>query len=258
MAEKTSAKPAQGQAPAVIRAIQILRRLGEASEPMGARQLARELELVPSTCLHVLKALASEGLVEFDSTTKHYTLGIGILAIARAAIQHNDFATLARPVLTELSTRFGVTVMATQLMTVRQMIVVAIAQTQQPFRLAADLGSRFPELISATGRCVAAFNEIEQATLRSRYDELPWDNPPGFETWLEQVRKTRCDGYGVDRANYLNGLTIVAVPVFGADARMTKGLVAVGISETIDAVGVPAIASEMMRVRDELSGLLLA
>lgn len=39
---------------------------------------------------------------------------------------------------------------------------------------------------------------------------------------------------------------------------MTKGLVVVGISETIDAVGVPPIAQEMLRTRDELSGLLMA
>jgi DNA-binding IclR family transcriptional regulator len=246
------------QAPAVTRAVQILRRLGEARAPVGARQLARELDLVPSTCLHVLRALVAEGLVEFDSESKRYSLGVGILAIARAAIQQSDFATLAQPMLTQLSKQFGVTAMATQLIAVQQMIVVAIAQARHPFRLAADLGSRFPELISATGRCVAAFNDIDPTTLRSRYDELPWDSPPGFRTWSRQIREARRDGYGVDQANFLNGLTIIAVPVFGTDGKMTKGLVVVGISETVSGVGIPSIAAEMLRTRDELSGLLLA
>lgn len=257
MTEITVPKAAKGQAPAVTRGIQILRRLGEASEPMGARQLARELDLVPSTCLHVLRALVVEGLVEFDETTKRYTLGVGILGIARAAIEKSDFATLAKPMLTRLSSQFGVTAMATQLIAVREMIVVAIAQTRHPFRLAADLGSRFPELISATGRCVAAFNDIEPERLRVRYDELPWDNPPGFEAWSKQIRKTRRDGYGQDRGNFLNGLTIIAVPVFGADGKMKRGLVVVGISGTIDDVGVPTIAAELLQTRDELSRLLL-
>jgi len=258
LTETASANASSGHAPAVTRAVRILRRLGDTRAPLGARQLARELDLVPSTCLHVLRALVAEGLVEFDDETKRYSLGVGILAIARAAIQQSDFASLAQPMLTELSARFGVTAMATQLIGVREMIVVAISQTRQPFRLAADLGSRFPELISATGRCVAAFNDLPSDTLRSRYKELPWDNPPGFETWSKQIRKTRRDGYGVDRANFLNGLTIIAVPVFGVDGKMTKGLVVVGISETIDAVGVPTIAGEMLNARDELSGLLLA
>jgi len=256
MAEAASTKTSPGQAPAVTRAVQILRRLGEAGAPVGARQLARELDMVPSTCLHVLRALVAEGLVEFDDESKRYSLGVGILAIARAAIQKSSFATLAQPMLADLSSQFGLTAMATQLIAVRQMIVVAIAQAHHPFRLAADLGSRFPELISATGRCVAAFNDLPSDTLRTRYHELPWDNPPGFQTWTRQIVKTRRDGYGVDQANFLNGLTIIAVPVFDTDGKMTKGLVVVGISETVDAVGVPTIAGEMLRARDELSGLL--
>ena len=246
------------QVPAVTRAVQILRQLGDATAPLGARQLARELNLVPSTCLNILRVLVAEGLVEFDPGSKRYSLGVGILAIARAAIQQSDFATLAQPMLARLSAQFGVTAMATQLITVRQMIVVAIAQTRKPFRLSADLGSRFPELISATGRCVAAFNDLERVTLRARYKELPWDSPPGFNTWLEQIDQARDDGYGIDRANYLNGLTIVAVPVFDTDGRMTRGLVIVGISETIDAVGAQHIATEMLRTRDELRALLIA
>ena len=56
--------------PAVTRALAILRFLARSAEPVGVNPMARELELVPSTCLHILRVLQDEGLVDFESATK--------------------------------------------------------------------------------------------------------------------------------------------------------------------------------------------
>ena len=74
------------EVPAVTRAVAILRALGRSEEPMGVNPLARQLELVPSTALHILRVLTDEGLVAFDPATKRYSIDVGILAIARSAI----------------------------------------------------------------------------------------------------------------------------------------------------------------------------
>ena len=244
--------------PAVSRAIRILRRLGAAGAPMGVNPLARELGLVPSTCLHILRVLAEEGLVEFDPASKRYSIGVGILPIARSAIQRNSFATLAQPLLADLSAALGVTAMATQLVEPRQMVVVALSHAQLPFRLSAELGSRFPELISATGRCVAAFNACDAETLRSDFERLHWDNPPAYDVWRDQVAQARRDGYGVDRGDYIGGVTIIAAPLFNADGAMSRALVAVGISEQMAATGVPDIAQALLAARDRLVDRMVA
>ena len=46
---------------AVSRAVAILRALGRSAEPMGVKALADQLELVPSTCLHILRVLVAGG-----------------------------------------------------------------------------------------------------------------------------------------------------------------------------------------------------
>lgn len=245
------------QVPAVTRAVGILRRLGSADEPIGVNRLARELDLVPSTCLHILRVLTAEGLVEFDPASKRYSIGVGILPIARSAIQRNSFATLAQPMLNALSAAFGVTAMATQLVETRQMVVVALAHAQLPFRLSAELGSRFPELISATGRCVAAFNSYDETALQSAFAQLHWDHPPDFATWMAQVEQTRAAGYGVDHAQYISGVTIVAVPLFNTEGLMTRGLVAVGISGQVETAGIPKIATSLLTARDRLTEMMV-
>ena len=71
--------------PAVARSIAILRLLGRTRQPMNVKSISDELQLVPSTCLHILRALAAERLVSVDPASKRYKLGAGILALARAS-----------------------------------------------------------------------------------------------------------------------------------------------------------------------------
>jgi DNA-binding IclR family transcriptional regulator len=244
--------------PAVARAVAILRKLGASPEPLGVNRLARELDLVPSTCLHILRALAEEGLVAVDPATKRYAIGIGILPIAHSALVQNSFAKVIEPGLTELAESFGGTALATQLRQPDHMIVIALSRAGQPFRLQVDLGSRFPALISATGRCHAAHNlrHLASRELKVRFQQLKWDNRPTFAAWKREVDAVGELGYAVDKGDYINGVTIVAVPYLDASRQMTHSLVAIDISERIEAIGVEAVAEHLLKLRDAAGRLL--
>ena len=241
------------QVPAVTRAIAILRFLGNSTEPVGVNPIARELDLIPSTCLHILRVLQEEGLVEFDSKTKRYSIGIGILPLARSALQRNTFSIMIQPWLSELSEKFGVTSIATQLAEPNQMVVVALSQSSIPFRLQVDLGSRFPALISATGRLFAAFNVHDAEMLEKEFRKLIWGHPPSFAQWKEQVQSARDNGYAIDQGTYISGVTVVAVPVFGANGKMTRSIVTIGISERLQDKEIPGLVNAMKSVRDHIA-----
>ena len=246
----------RSKAPAVSRAAAILRALGDADAPLGVNQLARDLELVPSTCLHILRALTDEGLVSFDPETKRYDIGVGILPIARGAIRRNGFASLAGPRLTDLSKEFGVTAVATELIELRHMVVTAVAEARLPFRLSVALGSRFPALISATGRLVAAYGDFDVDTLKAAFARMIWDNPPTFETWRAEVEAARRDGYAIDRGAYIAGVTIVAAPAFDRNGEVVRSLVAIGLSEAITADRENELAAALLLTRDEIAASL--
>src|SRR5690606_5046467 len=82
--------------PAVSRAIAILRLLGRRREPMTVKAISDELGLVPSTCLHIMRALVAERLVAFEPASKRYKLGVGILALARGVLETDSFAHAAQ------------------------------------------------------------------------------------------------------------------------------------------------------------------
>src|SRR5579864_8829889 len=99
------------KAPAISRAAAVLRLLGKSDSPLGVQSIARELGLVPSTCLHVLRALVTEEFVAFDPDTKRYSLEAGVLTLARHWLRRNRFNDLAQPMLDRLSSTYDVTML---------------------------------------------------------------------------------------------------------------------------------------------------
>lgn len=195
------------KAPAISRAAAVMRLLGKSDTPLGVQSIARELGLVPSTCLHVLRALVAEEFVSFDSDTKRYSLEAGVLTLARHWLRRNQFTDLAQSHLDRMAQTFGVTMLGVHIVGIDHIIVVAISQSGQNFQLSTQIGSRFPALISATGRCIAAFGDHSEAKLEAKFKTLRWDEPPSFEQWQAQVAQTRAQGFAVDESNYISGVT---------------------------------------------------
>ena len=221
------------QVPAVTRSIAVLRLLGKSQTPLGVKAIADSLGLVTSTCLHILRVLVDERLVRMDPETKRYSLGVGMLSLARSVMERNVFPQLAQPVLDRLSTRWNVTTIGVEIVELDHMIVLAIARSDVPFRLHVDVGSRFPALISATGRLVAANSQHPWSEVERRFKALRWHHAPDITAWRKDVEKVRRTGYSIDRGNYIGGVTVIAVPVFGADRRLGHSLVAAGVSDQL-------------------------
>lgn len=245
--------PRERAVPAVRRAVAVLRLLARSPEPLGVNAIARALGLVPSTCLHIVRALVSERLLEVDPWTKRYGLGIGLLPLARAAVEHSGFSATVQPELRRLSRRYGVTAIGIELVGLEHMIVVALARAQSLVSLQVNIGSRFPALISATGRCVAAFGGHSFPEVERRFRSLRWQNAPSLSQWRLEIEQVRQQGYSIDRGDYIGGVVIVAVPVLGMHA-LTHGIAAVGLAEQIDQATAIRLASDMQASARTLAG----
>jgi DNA-binding IclR family transcriptional regulator len=244
--------------PAVTRAIAVLRLLSRSRAPLALKAIAESLGLVPSTALHILRALAAEQLVRVDPLTKQYSLGVGMLPLARAVLEQSDFPNLVRPLLDDLSKRYGVTAIGVELPDLDHMVVVTLARAQAPVRLHVDVGSRFPALISATGRCLAAFTRHPWSEIEKRFQRLRWHNAPSYENWRKEVDQTRRQGFSIDRGNYIVGITIVAVPVLDAAGAISHTLAAVGLGHQLDRATAVRLAGDMKRVANEVTAHMVS
>jgi len=207
------------------------RKQGPGDQPGGrgaalARQKRRAARAQPD------RALVAEELVAFAPDTKRYTLEAGVLTLARQWLRRDKFADLAQPVLDRLAQGFGVTMLGVQIMGLDHIVTIAASQAGG-FQLSVQVGSRFPALLSATGRCIAAFGGYSDSELQARFARLRWEEPPGFEQWLEQVARTREQGFGVDEGNYISGVTVLAAPVWKGRGKPSHALVAIGIGSAL-------------------------
>ena len=71
------------------------------------------------------------------------------------------------------------------------------------------------------------------------------------------MEDVRAGGLAVDRSNYINGVTILAVPFLDSRGRMTHSVVAIDIAERFEAIGIASVADEMVRIRDAVSHVLV-
>ena len=253
VATRSAPKPVRVRpVPAVSRSIAILRLLGETPHGLGVKAIADQLALVPSTCLHILRVLVSEDLVQIDPASKRYTLAAGMISLARSVLEGGSFAARVQPALDRLAAGHGVTAMGVEVTQHQSVVVLALSKSSQPFRLHTDVGSQFSSLVSATGRLIAAQMEATVAQLKKVYAAIPWDAAPGFASWRNEVELARRQGWALDRDHFVRGLTVVALPVFNARRQLTHTVVAVGMSSLLDA---PALQRLVQDMRAELEAL---
>lgn len=220
--------------PAVRRAAAILRVLADRAAPLTLSQIAHAVDILPSSCLHILRELAVARLVAFDARHKSYRLGAGLVELARAVMRQDPFAEAAGPYLREIAERFGMTATATAPSDEEHAACVALAHPSVSMSLNVTLGGRVPLLSGAAGRCFAAFGEIPPARLRRDFAKVRWQVSLGFDKWLGEVEGVKAKGYAEDQGAFTRGVTTIAVPVLAQDAAL-RGVIGVGaISAQLD------------------------
>ena len=88
---------------AVQRVVTVLDMLGESPDGLGVGEIARRLEVHPSTASRLLATLGANGLLDRDGATGRYRLGSRIVGLAAATVDRLPVVSQARPDLERLS-----------------------------------------------------------------------------------------------------------------------------------------------------------
>ncbi len=92
----------------VARALALLDALRESEEGLGVNELARRIEVSPSTASRLLATLEDAGMVQREGHGP-FRLGLALVTLADRVLSRLDLRGLARPVLLELMERTGET-----------------------------------------------------------------------------------------------------------------------------------------------------
>ena len=87
----------------VARALSILNLLANRSEPIGVREIARQLDLAPSIAQRLVKTLARSGFLEQTGTTLRYAIGYRAFQVGSSFVAQSNLHTAVMPELYALA-----------------------------------------------------------------------------------------------------------------------------------------------------------
>jgi DNA-binding IclR family transcriptional regulator len=216
--------------PAVEQTTRVLYYL--ASAPSGDTTLT---EICRSVGIHVSKGhailatLRSAGLVLRKDPAKTYSLGPGVLTLARSLLDRTGLATAAEPYLAELAAATDCTALL-GLITAGQVFIVARREAPTAVGVTIRVGHRYPLTWGAHGQAIAAFvpPERRDEVLAAASDSAATGTTSAETPSAADIEEIRRRGFAVDIGGMQVGVSAVSAPLLDARGEPAAVLILVG------------------------------
>ncbi len=250
---------------AVRKAVQLLT-LFAASDgaSLGVAELSARTGWSRSAVSRLLAALEDGRLVCQDPLTSRYTPGLGLVALAGAALNGNRLYGISHPHLLRLALESGETANLS-IVDADQLLTIDEAPSAQPIKLSGWVGLRQPLHGSSSGKVLLAAlpEERREAILAAGLPGITARTIVARDDLLRELERTQAVGYGLSQDELESGLTSVAAPVRDHTGAVVAAISAAGpsvrvvgrrLEESIACVKAAAMAvSSALGCREQLS-----
>lgn len=218
-AEQAMEKRRSGSVQSVERSLAILEALAARREPMTLKEVGAFCGLKLSTTHRLLATLVMKGFASQDVVTGKYRLGIKTFQIGNAALYSLDLRSMVRPHLIKLVEESQETAnLAVLERTNNGLELVYIDQFESPrmIRTSAMIGGQVPVHSTGSGKILLAFLEERELTSLLKNCQLTPFTPNTITDkaeLIEELNRTRQNGYALDLEETENGVVCVAAPI---------------------------------------------
>jgi DNA-binding IclR family transcriptional regulator len=238
----------------VLKALQILDALSTGST-LGVSELARSLDLPKSSVFNILDTLASRKVVEKNSETGKYHLGVKLIELGNCAQAGLDLCRIAAPILKGLNVRFDETVHLTVLDS-DEVLYIDCIESQRRLRTYSVIGVRAPLYCTSVGKAILAFRSDEEIGRIAREKGLAPFTPntiTNIERLREDVAAIRARGYAIDDLEHEEHLRCVGAPVFDARGEAFASISLSGPAERNTCERIAEMAPFVVEAANEIS-----
>ncbi|EQA98593.1 DNA-binding IclR family transcriptional regulator [Sphingobium wenxiniae] len=198
---------------ATINTMRILRHLSRLDRPVGVSFIARDTNIVPSTCFNILRTLVNEGYVRFLPDTKTYMIGDGVIGLANVGMAHHDYLAAVQPMMERIAHSYSVTVTIWRRVSYHRMILLASAENRSALRIQMNVGHQLPLLIGGMARIMALQSDLSEDERQTMYGGLRIQRPLAYWDFIDQAKEALDRGWGIDDGYSTAGVTALAAPV---------------------------------------------
>lgn len=231
----------------VEKALDVLFHLHDAGTPLGVSDIGRALGLPKSSCHRLLTSMLDREVVERDEVGQ-YRPGLALLSLGIGAQGREPVVAAARPILEAEVTELGETVFVVGQRRGRLRVLDKLEGTGF-LRAAPGVGDVIPSDVTAVGKLYRVFGD--HAALGPDTDS---EAAAAFDS-IEQDEVLLC-GYATNRDAWIDGLSVLGVPIWQQDGGSTRRLVATlalaAATARFDALGEAAIACRLLAAADRV------
>jgi len=217
--------------PAVEQASRVLICLGRNPEfKMTLTEICNHVGIHKSKGYSILNTLKSFGLVEKDPRTKTYSLGVGLVFLARNVLDNLDLRDIVKPFLGSLANETYSTALF-GLISAEQVFIIAKHEADHNVGVTIRLGHRFHVTSGAHGKAIVAFMPGEKREEILKGDKLYFYGDAAAmdaKRLRKELLECRRSGFAQDKGGLQPGINAVSAPVFGPAGRIIGCVILIG------------------------------
>jgi len=235
----------------VEKALDVLFHLHDAGTALGVSEIGRALGLPKSSCHRLLTSLLDREVVERDDLGQ-YRPGLALLSLGIGAQGREPVVAAARPILEAEVTELGETVFVVGRRRGRLRVLEKLEGTGF-LRAAPDVGDVIPSDVTAVGKLYRVFGDhaaLDAEAVSESAADL-------YSIERDEVLR---GGYATNRDAWIDGLSVLAVPIWqqegGSDRRLVATLALAAATARFDVLGEEAIACRLLAAAEQVAGRL--
>lgn len=224
----------------VEKALDVLFHLHEAGASVGLSELGRALDLPKSSCHRLLTSLVDREVVDRDEGGR-YRPGLALLSLGLGAQRREPVVSAARRTLEDEAKVLGETVF---LVGLRHARLRVLDKVEGPgfLRAAPGVGDVVPADVTAAGKIYAIFGSADL--------EIGGDENRAAPFAADESEQIERRGYALNRDGWIEGLSVLGVPVWQGRGAGARDLVAVmalaAASPRFERLGEEAVANRLL------------
>lgn len=243
----------------VAKALSLLDYFSEDEPEIGLSDLARRSRMDKATVHRMLTVMAEAGMVEQRRDSRLYSLGAGVLRLARVREKAFPVSSILQPVLEALARETGETAHAS-LISGRKLATIGICESSKGNRVSLVAGEVLPFHSTASGLAVAAFGPEEVVgrvlsdTLDAKTQHTVTD-PAELQARLAMVKES---GFAESDQTNEEDVYGIAAPIFDRDG-LACGAIAVAtpshrMTETVRSETIARVLGAARTVTADMGG----
>lgn len=240
----------------VVNAVRILRFLSQAGAPARSVDIARKLDINPSTCFNILRTLVAEDMVEFNTMSKRYSAGFGLARLVEQFVTQGQRVQRAKPLLENFAADSKVTVTLWRRMGSDRSVIVSSATCPTDVSINMSEGQRVPIMMGASGRLYASQLDLDDEQSREMFEKIRWGDQLSYATFRRQVADAAERGWAIDDGHFSIGILAVAAPVYSPTETIDFTVSAVMFRGQRDEDGISELGKALCGLCNELQEVL--